>query len=174
VTLQPIAPETLFTTETPGNDDKSDNGANYELGMKFQSGIAGWIAGIRYWRSPSDAGSHIGNIWSASGTLLTSVTFRNETASGWQQQRLTTPLHIDANTTDVVTVNGNGYYPQTIGGLTTAVSNGDLSSVPDGNNGVYGPPGQFPTNTWNSSNYFRDVTFFSSFAAAQAWDSASP
>jgi hypothetical protein len=90
---------------------------------------------------------------------LASVTFSGETASGWQQQNLTTPLSILANTQYVVSVNtGNNYYVATSGGLASSVVNGDLSTVV-GNNGVYGSPGQFPTNSYNHGNYFRDVVF---------------
>jgi hypothetical protein len=59
----------------------------------------------------------------------------------------------------VVTVNtGNSFYVATSQGLFNPVTNLDLSSV-SGNNGRYGSPGQFPTNSFNSANYFRDVVF---------------
>ena len=91
--------------------------------------------------------------------MLASVTFVNESASGWQQQTLTTPVAIAVNTTYVVSVNtGNSYFVATTSGLASQVSNGNLSSVV-GNNGVYGTAGMFPTNVWQASNYFRDVLF---------------
>src|ERR1700730_15550957 len=43
-------------------------------------------------------------------------------------------------------------------GFANKVLNHDLSSLV-GHNGVYGPPGRFPTSTWEASNYFRDVVF---------------
>jgi hypothetical protein len=86
------------------------------------------------------------------------VTFSGETASGWQTQALTSPLQIQANTTYVVSVNANVYYVATGGGLANAVVNGDLSSVV-GANGVYGSAGVFPSNSYNNTNYFRDVSF---------------
>ena len=39
-----------------------------------------------------------------------------------------------------------------------------------GNNGTYGPVGAYPTNTWNASNYFRDVVY----AAAPPADTVPP
>jgi hypothetical protein len=102
--------------------------------------------------------------------LLATVTFSGETASGWQQQNLTTPISITANTNYVVTVNtGNSYYVDTSGGLATSVVNGDLNT-PVGNNGVYGTPGQFPTSSYQNSNYFRDVLFIpvATYAASGA------
>jgi hypothetical protein len=154
--------QTLFTTQTPASVNQSDGSSvNYELGTLFQSNTAGQITAIRFWKDTKETGTHVGSIWSSTGTVLTSVTFTNETASGWQQQALTTPLSIAANTTYVVSVNtGNTFYVATTSGLTSQVVNGNLSSVV-GNNGVYGSPGKFPTNSYKASNYFRDIVFAS-------------
>jgi len=111
---------------------------------------------------------HTGRLWSASGTLLGSVTFSNETASGWQQQPLPAAVPIQANTTYVVSANIGSRYPFTSGGLASSIVNGDLSSVADGNNGVFGKAGVFPTQSFNNSNYFRDVVFVPDAAAAAA------
>lgn len=154
----PPSGQSLFTSQTPLLGSASD-GVPYELGMKFRSSRSGQITAIRYWRANSDAGTHTGRIWSASGTLLASVVFSNESASGWQQQALANPLPIQANTVYVVSVNIALNYPFTLSGLANAIVNGDLSSVADGNNGVHGSPGTFPTNSYQSSNYFRDVVF---------------
>jgi hypothetical protein len=100
-----------------------------------------------------------------------------ETASGWQQQALASPLNINANTTYVVSVNINNFYVATRGpvdcypctfppgssfGLYFPISNGALISVADDNNGVFGGPGAFPTQTFDFSDYFRDVVFIPS------------
>jgi hypothetical protein len=132
---------------------------NYELGTLLQSNIAGQITAIRFWKDAKESGTHTGHIWSAAGQLLASATFVNETASGWQQQALATPLVTSVNTTYVVSVNtGNTFYVATSSGLASQVTNGNLSTVV-GNNGVYGNTGAFPTNSWQNSNYFRDVVF---------------
>ena len=157
----PAVAETLFTTQTPQLTDQAD-GRPYELGMKFQSAVAGPITAIRYWKALSEpAGNHVGRIWDALGNPLASVTFANETASGWQQQALTTPLQIQPGTTYVVSVNVATHYVATVGGLTSAVVNGNLSSVAGtvSPNGVFGNPGIFPTGSFNNTNYFRDVVF---------------
>ncbi len=161
VAAQPSwADETLFTTQTPVVTNTSDGpNANYELGTAFTSDIAGQITAVRFWKAPSETGTHTGRIWSGTGQLLASVTFTNESASGWQVQPLASPFAITANTTYVVSVNTGGtYYVATDGGLSSQVINEDLSSVV-GNNGLYGPPGTFPTNTYESANYFRDIGF---------------
>jgi len=53
---------------------------------------------------------------------------------------------------------GATFYVDTPGGLANQIVNLDLSSVV-GNNGVFGPPGQFPTSSFNHGNYFRDIVF---------------
>ncbi len=68
-------------------------------------------------------------------------------------------MTIQANTTYVVSVNIVSHYGATGGGLATPIVNGNLSSVADGQNGVFGNPGLFPTQSFNSTNYFRDVVF---------------
>ncbi len=151
--------ETLFTNQTPSLPNAND-GVPYELGMKFKSASSGQITAIRHFKSSSETGTHVGKIWSATGNVLATVTFANETASGWQQQTLSSPLAIQANTTYVVSVNTNGYYPFTSSGLASSIVNGDLSSIADGNNGVYNTtPNAFPTQSYQNSNYFRDIVF---------------
>jgi len=160
VTITVLPNETVMTTQAPVLDDVTD-GSSYELGMKFQSSADGYISAIRFYKAASETGVHTGNIWSATGTLLASVTFSGETASGWQEQALDTPLHILSNTVYVVSVNANQYYAATNSGLATSISNGNLNSVADGSNGVFGSPGTFPTSSYQNSNYFRDVVFYS-------------
>jgi N,N-dimethylformamidase beta subunit-like, C-terminal/Domain of unknown function (DUF4082)/Bacterial Ig-like domain (group 1)/Bacterial Ig domain len=149
---------TLFTNQTPALLDVTE-GTAHELGTKFQVSGPGQITAIRYWKAQSETGPHVGNIWSATGTLLTSVSFSGETASGWQIQALTSPLTIQANTTYVVSVNENAAYVATNSGLASPVVNGPLSSVADGANGVYGSKGAFPTSSYQNTNYFRDLSF---------------
>ncbi len=150
--------QTLFTTQTPAVPNWSD-GVAYELGMKFKSDRNGQIIAIRYWKAASETGTHVGKIWAADGTQLTTVSFSNETASGWQEQSLATPLNIAANTTYVVSVNCNSHFPSTLDNLATSIVNGDLKSVADGNNGVYGSTNSFPTNSYRNNNYYRDIRF---------------
>lgn len=150
-------PQSIFTTQTPATS--TTDGVDYELGTRFTSTAAGTITAIRFYKAANESGTHTGRIWSASGTQLATVVFSGESASGWQQQQLSTPLTITANTEYLVTVNtGNGYYATTDGGLAAQITSGDLKTVV-GSNGRYGPAGAYPTNSWENSNYFRDVVF---------------
>ena len=105
------SPVTVFTNQTPADPNLTEGPTvDYDLGMRFTSAIPGQIQAIRYYKSPGETGSHTGRIWSSTGQLLASVTFTNETASGWQQQTLSTPLAITADNTYVVSVNSNNHY----------------------------------------------------------------
>lgn len=150
----------LFSAQGPAQINNSDGASlNYELGMKFTATSNGQIKAIRFYKDNKETGTHIGKIYSASGQQLASVTFAGETASGWQQQTLSSPLSISANTEYTVTVNTGGtYYVATVNGFASQIASGNLKSVV-GNNGVFGPVGSRPTQSWNWSNYFRDVIF---------------
>jgi uncharacterized repeat protein (TIGR01451 family) len=99
----------------------------------------------------------VGHLWDVNRNLLATVTFVDESDSGWQFQLLPAPVTISANTTYVVSVNSTKNYVATPSGLASAVINGDLTASVSG--GVYGTSGSFPDQTFNNNNYFRDVVF---------------
>ena len=47
--------------------------------------------GIRFYKGPDNTGTHVGHLWTGSGTLLGEATFTGESASGWQEVRLRRP-----------------------------------------------------------------------------------
>ncbi|MBW9113777.1 DUF4082 domain-containing protein [Rhizobium cauense] len=154
---------------TPAISSVNDN-SPVNLGMKFQSDAAGWITGIRFYKSEENTGPHTGYLWTASGTLLASATFTNETASGWQSVNLSQQVAIDADTTYVVSYSTNGNYSATGNYFSDSTTNGNLqamSSALSGGNGVYayGSSGLFPTSSYNSTNYYVDVAFRQQLAA---------
>ncbi len=149
--------QSLFTTQTPQIGNVSD-GRTYELGMKFVANKAGRITALRYWKAPSEAGTHIGRLWSANGQLLGTATFTNEAASGWQQANLATPIDIQANAVYTVSVNANSHFGITYDVLAAPITHGALRAVA-GNNGIYGSIRTLPSNSYRNSNYFRDVVF---------------
>ncbi|HMJ13657.1 MAG TPA: DUF4082 domain-containing protein, partial [Polyangiaceae bacterium] len=140
--------------------------AAVELGVKFRSDVDGSVRGIRFYKGPNNAGVHVGNLWSSSGSLLSSVRFENETASGWQTARLANPISVRANTTYVVSYHApNGSYSANNAYFVTGRDVAPLHALrdgQDGGNGVYryGSSG-FPDSTYRSSNYWVDVVFSS-------------
>ena len=65
-----------------------------ELGVEFQASANGQITGLRFYKGPQNTGAHVADLWSATGTLLATATFTNETASGWQQVNFSNPVAI--------------------------------------------------------------------------------
>jgi fibronectin type 3 domain-containing protein len=160
-------PYTIWSSASvPGIVADPDTNA-VEIGVKFRSDSNGVITGIRFYKSTANTGTHVGNLWTSSGQLLASVTFTNETASGWQQANFSTPVPISANTiyvasyhTDAGRYAGDNNYFATSGVDTPPLH--ALSNSTTGGNGVYryGPSG-FPNQTYQASNYWVDVVFTS-------------
>ena len=145
-----------------------------ELGVKFTSDKAGSITGIRFYKGSGNGGTHVGHLWTASGTLLATATFTGETASGWQQVNFATPVAIAANTTYVASYDAPaGHYADDTGSFASGYNSGPLHVPADGGVYAYGTGGGFPTQVWQSSNYWVDVVL-STGTSPTAAVSASP
>jgi hypothetical protein len=153
------------STVTPKVLADSDTAAT-ELGVKFRTTTAGTITGIRFYKGPGNTGTHVGTLWSKAGVELAKVTFTGETASGWQQATFTTPVTVTANTTYVASYNApNGHYSVNESYFSAAVTNGPLTALKNGTDGVNGVyrygTRAFPSTGYKSSNYWVDVLFTS-------------
>jgi hypothetical protein len=163
-------PLTAVATLWPGTavPEVVDGGPDsaVELGVKFRSDVAGNITGIRFYKASANTGTHVGNLWTSTGTLLATATFTGETASGWQQVNFATPVPITANTVYVASYHANNghfsfndnYF------LVNGVDNPPLHALANGvsgGNGVnaYGSSSVFPNQTWNARNYWVDVVW---------------
>jgi methionine-rich copper-binding protein CopC len=151
-------------TTVPGTASANDSSV-LELGLKFRSDSAGWVSGVKFYKGAGNTGTHTGTLWSTAGQLLTTGTFTNETATGWQTLTFGTPVQIAANTTYVVSYHTDTGHYAADGGYFTEQStyNQPLTALQnglDGANGVYreGASG-FPTDTFGSANYWVDVVF---------------
>ncbi|RKQ94073.1 all-beta uncharacterized protein [Solirubrobacter pauli] len=156
---------------TPAIIDQDD--ANpITVGVRFKSDVDGAITGVRFYKSAANTGTHTGQLWSDSGTLLASGTFTGESASGWQQLTFSTPVSIKAGTVYTASyfaprghysANPNGYYvPGPLGlnqldapPLHALSANGGVA------NGVYAYASSAtrPTLTYEAENYGVDVAF---------------
>jgi glucose/arabinose dehydrogenase/endonuclease YncB( thermonuclease family) len=152
------------SSATPVNAANGDSGA-IELGVKFRPDRNGFISGIRYYKSSTNTGTHVGNLWSSGGALLGTATFTSETTSGWQQVNFSAPVAVNANTVYVASYHTNtGNYAADQNAFTSDVGSAPvraLASLGNGGNGVYmyGASSAFPTNTYNATNYWVDVVF---------------
>lgn len=161
----PSTAQTLFSaSSTPGTISVNDPNA-VTLGVKFVASANGTISGIRFYKGPTNTGTHVADLWTSSGTLLASATSTNETASGWQQVNFSTPVSITAGTTYVASYfTSSGDYSDDANYFNTALTNGALTAPASGTSGgdgvyAYGSNPIFPTSSFNASNYWVDVAF---------------
>jgi hypothetical protein len=121
---------------------------------------------VRFYKGSGNSGTHLGHLWSSTGTLLGTATFSGESATGWQSATLASPVAISANTTYVVSYYApSGHYAGDGGYFaSTGVDRAPLHALRDGTDGAngvyrYGSGGGFPSSTWDSTNYWVDVVF---------------
>ncbi len=130
-------------------------------GCPFTPSIDGKVTAIRFYKGAGNDGSHVGSLWDAAGTKLATVTFTNESPTGWQSARLATPVRLSEGQTYVVSyLAPQGHYASTPSFFSSAYTSGDLTSAA-GANGLYlyGAAGGFPVHTYQATNYFVDVSF---------------
>ncbi len=161
-------------TSVPSNFE--NDGQPIEVGVKFQSSEAGYVTGLRFYNHASNTGTHTGHLWAADGTQLAEAVFIiNETASGWQEMYFDTQVQIQADTTYVASYHSaNGGYVYDDNYFLTAYNNSPLRALANGEegpNGVYSyGPSSFPTQTYQSSNYWVDVIFDNSPQVYSVWE----
>jgi hypothetical protein len=166
VTTSGSCPCTIWPdTAAPTNIDIGPD-SSAELGVAFRSDTSGYVTGIRFYKSAANTGTHVGNLWTSTGSLLATATFTAETASGWQQVNFSSPVAVTANTVYVASYySAAGHYSADWDYfLTSGADNAPLHALADGtgaSNGVfaYGSSSVFPGNPHQSANYWVDVVF---------------
>jgi hypothetical protein len=145
-----------------------ERGQTFELGVQFESNVAGEVTGVLFYKQRGATGSNVGHLWSSSGTLLASATFSNETSSGWQSVTFSSPVQILANTFYTVSYDTGSplFYYESEYFAKAGVTNGNLTApaYTDINNvvldnGVYNYGGDFPTASQYSANFWVDLVF---------------
>ena len=169
----------LSTNLAPVTADALDANPN-ELGMRFTPDVSGTVTGIRFYKASTNTGTHVGNLWTASGSNLASVTFTGETTSGWQSMNFGSPVAVTAGTTYVVSYfapvghysrSKSWFYPAPSApgpdgsGSDVAAPLHPVLAVGGNANGVYASagastfPGTATTGPAAGSNYWVDVIF---------------
>ncbi len=156
-------PCSVFGTTTPGTTAVNDGGA-VELGLRFSPQSDGFVTGVRFYKGTGNSGSHVGSLWSAGGQKLATVTFTNETATGWQTATFNNPVAVSAGQTYVASYTAPaGHYAMDQYEFSSQGLNATPLSVAGGfgsqPGGVYGNSGTFPNLSYQDSNYFVDVAF---------------
>ena len=108
-----IAGGSIFSGLAPAVLDTADP-HSVELGVRFESAVPLAIEGIRFFKGPEDSGTHVGHLWTSTGTLLASATFTSENSYGWQSVRFEKPVVIEPHTVYVASYFAPyGSYPAT-------------------------------------------------------------
>ena len=155
-----VASGALYGGRTPtGLITHSDTRA-IEVGTKFTVVTAGTASGVSFYKTSRNTGTHVGALWTEQGTKLASVTFSNESATGWQTARFAKPVALQAGKRYVVSY----FAPKGQHALKRNVSVKSLSSALtfDSRKGVYryGAKSSFPARTTTQgSQFFVDVLF---------------
>src|SRR5262245_51023470 len=106
----PPCPCSLFApSAVPANPAVTD-GQPIETGVKFQSDVDGYVTAIRFYKGTLNTGAHVGHLWSSAGALLSEAAFAGETASGWQEVTLPSPLPIAAHTIYIASYHADSGY----------------------------------------------------------------
>ena len=164
-TAPPNCPCSIWTPSAiPANPAEPDAAA-VELGVKFTTDVSGVISGIRFYKSTQNTGTHIGNLWTNTGSLLGTAVFTSETGSGWQQVNFSTPITVFANVVYIASyhTNSGNYAADNSYFLNHSEVNGPLHALADGTNGGNGVyhygSSAFPTSASEATNYWVDVVF---------------
>jgi hypothetical protein len=151
---------------TPVDEVASPDPVAVEVGVKIHADVSGLVKGVRFYKGTTNVGVHTGHLWNTSGNLLASVTFTNETATGWQEARFATPVAISAETTYIVSYHAPvGHYAFDNNYFSLNDHSNDVLHASrdgeDGANGVfrYGATPVFPSTGFNGANYWVDVVF---------------
>ena len=156
---------TFGPSSAPAQVDSGDPNS-VTLGVKFRADTNGFVSGVRFYKASTNTGTHVGGLWTTSGTLLASATFTSETSSGWQQVTFSSPVAITANTTYIASYfTPTGHYSADTAYFASAgIDNPPihlLANGVDGSNGVYsyGSGITFPSSSFNAANYWVDVVY---------------
>ena len=164
-TIVVVCPCSIWPSSARPQTESSSDTKAVELGVKFRADIDGYVTGVRFYKGSNNTGTHVGSLWTASGSLLARATFTGESGTGWQEVAFDAPVPVAAGATYVASYFAPvGRWSVTPFGLASAVDDPPLEALADGadgGNGVYryGATPSFPNQTNKSSNYFVDVVF---------------
>jgi hypothetical protein len=157
-------PCTIWPAATVPATPASSDATAYELGLRFRADVAGVVTGIRFYKGAGNGGAHLGHLWTGTGTLLGTVAFTSETATGWQQADLATPVAVAAGSVYVVSyTDPQGHYAAdrpffSLAGVDSPPLHA-LAADASGGNGVYAPDAGFPSASYQGTNYWVDLVF---------------
>jgi hypothetical protein len=164
ITLVGTCPCSVFSPPEPQGATLATNTGGRTAGMKFRTSTNGFIVGARFYKDAANTGLHVAKLYSASGTLLASAAFNNETSSGWQQVSFATPVSVSANTTYIISYfSASGEYSYGSTNFSSRITRGPIQGLAegeDGSNGLLMSGDVFPTESpFFARNYLVDAIF---------------
>lgn len=166
-----------------------DDLGSLELGTKIVPQTNGYITSVRFYKPITmPETTHDVHVWSSTGVSLATATTSNESDYGWQEVRLSSPVHVLAGSLYIVSyTTPSAVYMSSANGLASTISNGYLTAYADGDshntatgsgthNGVFTlTAGAYP-NSGTSNFYWVDAVFStdSTSVIKPAVDSAQP
>ena len=144
------------------------------FGVTFRSDVDGYVTGVKFFNPEfgNQSGNDVGKLWACNsadcflgsgGTELASATFAADGSEGWKTARFSTPVHISPSTFYIVSYYATaGRYKASPFYFSNDYHNAPLHALKSSTtqNGSFNPSGSgFPSNTFNSTNYWVDVEF---------------
>lgn len=161
-----LADITIFnSTDAPPASAAADSGG-IEVGLVIKPSVDGFITGVKFYKNTGDTGTHIGHIWTMNGVSLGSVTFTNESATGWQVAKFASPVAVTAGTDYLVSYYApNGYYTASSSFFTSSFFSSQYLVVPSPAEVFstsyydYASSPTFPRSSFQNANYWVDAMF---------------
>ncbi|UJP08891.1 DUF4082 domain-containing protein [Microbacterium sp. KUDC0406] len=150
-------PCSLFPESLRPTIDADTDTASVTLGVTFSVAVDGTISALKFFKGTKNNGPHTGDLWTATGQKLATVSFDATGGYGWQTAKLSTPVAASAGQKFVVSyVAPSGGYSASPGQFAAAYARGPLSVASGGS--VFTYQGGFPTAA-SSAGYLVDVVF---------------
>lgn len=156
---------TLFSGQTPGLTDESDN--TYNLGTEIVFARDVYVLGGRRFASVSAIStSPFHTLWSVAGAELARVAYGANATGAWNTALFATPVQVAAGTRVVSAYGPVNRYVATVDLLESPLTNGDVTAPANGTGGVtingrfvVSPSVTYPDGNGGGNCYFADVIY---------------
>jgi hypothetical protein len=159
--IDPNADALWDLSVVPATPNWHDTTGSVELGVRFITSEEVMVTGVRFYKGDSNTGTHFGTLWNATGDLLATGDFTDESSDGWQDLMFDSPVTIVPGQTYVASYWAPNFYyaaendyfssqQVTIGPITA------LQAVDADSNGVYSysATSTFPSFSYRNTNYW--------------------
>lgn len=155
----PIAPVSAFPSGTKPQSLTDPDAQSVELGVRFTVSTPGAVTGIRFYRTGSNVGPHIGTLWGPNKKALARVSFTT-TRTGWVGANFSSAVRIEPGRTYVASyLAPKGHYSADQHYFNKAVTANHITLPKGAGVYAYGQRSLYPQLNYHNSNYYVDVLF---------------